>query len=176
MFQFRDPAYSLFDFHRHISEIQQFDEDLKTYNIQNFCVMPSIQAGNFKDYHQYIKNAKPLLQKYSKRMISFGFIDFGKSPEENSEILKDFKQQINIKGIKFHPQQNFELKKKYLKPYFDEIQGVVGNVPVYIHMDWPLTVKNGFAPKGKKIPLIKSFLGFPKPNLLWDMQEAREII
>jgi predicted TIM-barrel fold metal-dependent hydrolase len=152
------PKCELFDFHRHIGfRMENFEANLSKYNINQFCLMPTVFNNDFKNITQYIEKLQPYFKKYSDRSIIFGCLDFTKSVEENLNLLEKQKITLDIKGIKIHPFQPFKLKRYFLKPYFDLVFELFGPFPIYIHMDWPLSKENGFAPRGKK----KTFNKFP---------------
>jgi len=156
------PDYKLFDFHRHISNIESFDKNLKEFNIGSFCLMPSMIDNDFEDISNYINKIKPFVKKYADRAIIFGALDFIKGYEDNLEILMEQSKEINIKGIKLHPEQIFKIKKDNLEPYFKALSEILGNnIPIYIHMDWPLLEENRYAPNGKKNTFNKIVTFFP---------------
>jgi predicted TIM-barrel fold metal-dependent hydrolase len=77
-------------------------------------------------------------------------------------LLEKQKVKLDISGIKIHPQQKFKLQKEFLKPYFNLISELFGtDFPIYIHMDWPLREKEGFAPRVKKNTFNKFPSYFP---------------
>jgi predicted TIM-barrel fold metal-dependent hydrolase len=160
---FEIPDFEIFDFHSHVSTIEEFDENLKRFNISDFCLMPSMIENDFNDLASYMQKIKPYIEKYKDKAIIFGFLDFSKNPEENLELLTKQKEIIKIKGIKIHPDQNFSLIKDVLKPYFESMIEVLGEkTPIYIHMDWPLIEENGYAPRGKKSTFNKIVSFFPE--------------
>lgn len=148
------PEYKIFDFHRHISDINDFEQDLKDFNIGKFCLMPTTIEHDFQNILSYIEKVKQLYEKYKENAIIFGALDFTNDYNYNKELLEKQKKSVNIKGIKLHPEQGFEINKKFLRPYFKVIADILGyDIPIYIHTDWPLTEENGYTPA----PLKKNF-------------------
>lgn len=142
------PKFKIFDFHRHISEIGEFEKNLNDFNIGKFCLMPTSIENDFENIMRYIEKTKPYYEKYKDRAIIFGALDFTKNYEFNHSLLEKEKRSVNIRGIKLHPEQGFELTKNFLKPYFSAISDIFGyNIPIYIHTDWPLTEERGYAPE-----------------------------
>jgi predicted TIM-barrel fold metal-dependent hydrolase len=143
--------------------IDEFDKNLKNYNIGKFCLMPSLFNKDFQDINSYIDKTKPYYEKYRKEALIFGAIDVSKSMEQNVTFLEKQKKIINIKGIKIHPGQGFKIDKKELKPYFSAIADVIGyDSPIYIHTDWPLLEEKGFAPEKMKDNFDKIVSFFPE--------------
>ena len=158
--------YKIVDFHRHVSNLDYFDTNLKKFKISKFCLMPSMIEKDFNDIPNYITKLLPYVKKYGESAIPFGAIDFSKDSEEYLDLLKQQKTDLKIKGIKLHPNQGFELDKHYLEPYFKVISEAIGYVPIYIHMDWPLIEENGYAPRGKKNTFNKLVTLFPDHNFI----------
>ncbi|MHA1274444.1 MAG: amidohydrolase family protein [Promethearchaeota archaeon] len=160
---FRIPDYKIFDFHRHcISELNEFENNIKKFNIERFCLMPSIKEGDFNDLKGYITKIKPYYKVFKDKAFIFGFLDFTKSPQENLEMLSLLKRELNIKGIKLHPEQGFLIEKNFLKSYFKIITEIFGyKLPIYIHMDWPLLEEKRYAPNGKRKTFNKIASFFP---------------
>ena len=158
------PSFKIFDFHRHISKnLGDFQNNLINFNIDRFCLMPSMIEGDFQDLESYINKIKLYIQKYDQRAIIFGFLDFSQDSEKNIELLNTQKKELSIKGIKIHPEQGFIIDKQYLLPYFKAVNEILGiNAPIYVHMDWPLLKENRYAPQGKKNTFNKLVSYFPE--------------
>ena len=145
------PEYKIFDFHRHISNLSEFEQDLNDFNIGKFCLMPTTIENDFENISTYIENVKPYYEKYKDKALIFGALDFSNDYNYNKEQLEKQKRSVNIKGIKLHPEQGFELNKKFLKPYFRAISDIFGfDIPIYIHTDWPLKEEERYAPESIK--------------------------
>jgi len=156
------PDFKIFDFHRHVSPFDEFDENLKEFNIGKFCLMPTLINNDFQDILSYIERTNIYREKYQENAIIFGALDFSKDFENNKELLEQQKKKAGIKGIKIHPEQGFELNKKKLIPYFKAIHDVFGyDIPIYVHTDWPLREENRFAPDTLKITFDKLVSFFP---------------
>ena len=160
------PDYNIFDFHRHVSNLVEFDKNLKQFNIGKFCLMPSMIENDFSDIASYIDKVKPYAENYRENSFIFGLVDFSKDYNQNLELLKKQKEYLDIKGIKIHPEQNFTIDQTSLKPFFNVISDVLGYVPIYIHMDWPLLEENGYLPRGKKNTFNKIVSFFPEFNFI----------
>lgn len=160
------PKFEIFDFHRHAHDLDNFDENVKRYNITQFCLMPSIIEGDFTNLEAYFKKISPIHDKYGESCKIFGFLDFTETSEQNRTRIEQLRDNLSIKGIKIHPNQGIPLKKRGLKPYFDVIRDLLGMIPIYIHMDWPLTDRNAFAPNGKKNTFNKLVSFFPDFNFI----------
>ncbi len=163
---FQIPNYKIFDFHRHVSNLEEFDRNLNRFNISKFCLMPSMIEKDFNAISKYIEKVQPYVKKYRENALIFGLIDFSKDSNQNIDLLTEQKQKLNIKGIKIHPEQGFEINKISLELYFKAISEVLGDVPIYIHMDWPLIEENGYAPRGKKSTFNKIVTFFPDHNFI----------
>lgn len=74
--------------------------------------MPTSIENNFQDILSYIEKIKPYHDKFKDDAIIFGAIDFSKAKEYNLDLIEKQKKSVNIKGIKIHPEQGFEIKKK----------------------------------------------------------------
>ncbi|MHA1490594.1 MAG: amidohydrolase family protein [Promethearchaeota archaeon] len=156
-------GYKIFDFHRHLSPMNQFKDNIDQFNIDKFCLMPTMLNNDFKNIMSYIQNAKPYHEKYKEKAIIFGALDFSKDGEYNKELLEKQAKFAPIKGIKIHPEQGFKLEKNFLKRYFKCITDVLGNdVPIYVHTDWPLLEEKGFTPNGIKNTFDKIVSFFPE--------------
>lgn len=158
------PNYKIFDFHRHVTNnMEDFDKNLNKFNIDKFCLMPSLFEGDFHDIENYLKKLKPYYSKYKEKAYIFGAIDFSKNIDENRSLLEEQKQNLNILGVKIHPEQGFEINKIKLSPYFKLVQDILGvNSPIYIHMDWPLVEENRYGPNGKRKTFNKIVSFFPE--------------
>lgn len=157
------PEYELFDFHCHASNLNDFEENLKKYNIGKFCMMPTVIENDFNDISAYINKIKPYKAKYGKKAIIFGNLDFSLPAERNVELLRKQISDINIQGIKIHPEQGFEINKSFLRPYFKAIIDVLGTeIPIYIHTDWPLLEEKDYFPNGLKETFNKIVSFFPE--------------
>ncbi|MHA1150781.1 MAG: amidohydrolase family protein [Promethearchaeota archaeon] len=157
------PDYRIFDCHRHVSStIEDFDANIEEFNIDKFCLMPSMIEGDFYDLPKYIKKLKPYVEKYKKNVKIFGFLNFSESYSDILEMLDTQKRELNIVGIKIHPYQKFLIDKAQLNPYFKAINEIFGNnLPIYIHLDWPL-LPTRYAPQGKKNTFNKIVSFFPE--------------
>jgi len=160
------PNYDIFDFHRHVSIMEEFEKNITKFNIKRFCLMPSMLEDDFNDLEAYIEKTTPYIQKYGERAIIFGFIDFSLNADQNKELLTEQKKKINIRGIKIHPEQAFNINRKSLDPFFRAIADILGYIPIYIHMDWPLLEENGYAPQGKKKTFNRIVSFFPEFNFI----------
>ena len=120
------PRFKIFDFHRHASEMNDFEKNLKEFNVGKFCLMPTTLENDFQDILSYIEKIKLYHDKFKDDAIIFGAIDFSQNKESNLELLDKQREKVNIKGIKIHPDQRFEIKKIKLKPYFDAISDILG--------------------------------------------------
>jgi predicted TIM-barrel fold metal-dependent hydrolase len=161
------PEYKIFDFHRHISNLSEFEQNLNDFNIGKFCLMPTTIENDFKNIPTYIENVKPYYEKYKERALIFGALDFSKDYNHNRELLEQQKKTVNIKGIKLHPEQGFDLDKKFLKPYFRVIADIFSyDIPIYVHTDWPLTEKKGYAPEPLKENFTKIVANFSEFNFI----------
>jgi predicted TIM-barrel fold metal-dependent hydrolase len=157
------PEFKIIDFHRHISDLGDFDNNLRDFNIGKFCLMPTTLENDFENISIYIEKVKPCSEKYRDQAIVFGALDFTKDYEFNKTLLEKEKRSVNLKGIKLHPVQGFELSKKFLKPYFNIISDILGySLPIYIHTDWPLTEDRGYAPEKIKDTFDKIVASFPE--------------
>jgi len=158
------PEYKIFDFHRHISNLSEFEQDLIDFNIGKFCLMPTTIENDFENISTYIENVKPYYEKYKDKALIFGALDFSNDYNYNKELLEKQKRSVNIKGIKLHPEQGFELNKKFLKPYFRAISDIFGfDIPIYIHTDWPLKEEERYAPESIKKTfdkIVSNFVDF----------------
>jgi len=153
----------IFDFHRHFRDIESFERDIKRFNIKKFCIMPTVIENDFIDILSYIERTKPIYEKFKEKIKVFGCLDFTKDKIFNLELLEKQKENLNIQGVKLHPEQRFKLKKKSLKPYFDVISESMGlDIPIYIHTDWPLIKEYGFAPRSLKDTFGKIVSFFPE--------------
>jgi len=156
------PDVKLFDFHRHISDIELFDKNLTEFNIDKFCLMPSMIENDFNDISNFIQKVKPFSDKYTERAIIFGGLDFTINYDDTLELLEQQAKELQIKGIKIHPEQDFSLNIEFLEPFFKAITEVLGdNIPIYIHMDWPLLEENRYGPNGKRKTFNKIVSWFP---------------
>ncbi len=156
------PKYKIFDYHRHISTLNGFEDNLKKFNIGRFCLMPTMIENDFQNIPSFIEKVKPYHIKYKEQAVIFGALNFSKDIEYNLNLLKQQQQELAIKGIKIHPEQGFKLEKQLLTPYFNAITEVLGrNIPVYIHMDWPLIEEKGYAPFSNKETFDKVASFFP---------------
>ena len=63
------PDFKLFDFHRHVSDIELFDKNLTEFNIDKFCLMPSMIENDFQDIPKYVEKLIPYYRKYTKRAV-----------------------------------------------------------------------------------------------------------
>lgn len=161
------PKIKVFDFHRHMSNLNDFNENLNQFNIDKFCIMPSMIENDFNEISAYIENIKPYIQEYNSKTKVFGILDFNESYDENISLLEHQKKELKIKGIKIHPKQGFKIDKLFLEPFFKAITEVLGTgIPIYIHMDWPLREENRFAPAGKKSTFNKIASLFPEFNFI----------
>ncbi|MHA1436108.1 MAG: amidohydrolase family protein [Promethearchaeota archaeon] len=160
---FEIPKYKIFDFHRHpILNLEIFEQNLRDFNINSFCLMPSMIEEDFSNYKLYYDRIQNIIKKYKNNCKVFGYLDFSKNFEQNKSFLLQQKVDLNIQGIKIHPDQNFIIKKSFLSSYFKIISDILGyNTPIYIHMDWPLLEINKFAPNGKKGTFNKIVSFFP---------------
>ena len=83
------PDWDIFDFHRHPnSNIELFEEDIKTFKISRFCLMPSMLEGDFQDFNLFLNKLESFHKKYKNRAINFSYIDFSISIEENYNHLE----------------------------------------------------------------------------------------
>ena len=156
------PEYKVFDFHRHIANLSEFEQNLEDFNIGKFCLMPTTIENDFENISTYIENIKPYYEKYKDKAFIFGALDFSNDYDYNKELLEKQKRSVNIKGIKLHPEQGFELNKKFLKPYFHAISDIFGyTIPIYVHTDWPLTEAKGYAPESIKNTFSIIVTNFP---------------
>lgn len=156
------PKYKIFDYHRHVSTLNDFEDNLKEFNIGKFCLMPTMIENDFQNIHSFIEKVKPYHVKYEEQAVIFGALNFSKDAEENGTLLKQQLQELAIKGIKIHPEQGFKLEKNLLKPFFNVITEVLGhNIPMYVHMDWPLIEAKNFAPYSNKETFDKLASFFP---------------
>ncbi|MFX1443150.1 MAG: amidohydrolase family protein [Promethearchaeota archaeon] len=158
------PKYKIFDFHRHISNLSEFEQNLNDFNIAKFCLMPTTIKNDFENIPNYIENVKPYYEKYKDKSLIFGAIDFSNDYTYNKELLEKQKKTVNIRGIKFHPEQGFNLDTKFLKPYFRAISEILGfDNPIYIHTDWPLKEEQRYVPESRKNTfdkIVSSFSDF----------------
>ena len=155
------PKYKIFDYHRHTSSLSEFEQNLTDFNIDKFCLMPTTIENDFENISSYIENVKPYYEKYKDRALIFGALDFSKDYHYNRELLEKQKRNVNIKGIKLHPDQGFELTKKFLKPYFSAIADIFGyKIPIYVHTDWPLKEEQRYAPDSIKDTFDKIVANF----------------
>ena len=152
----------VFDFHRHpVEDLNKFEKNLKKYRIKSFCL-----EGDFEDPQSYIDKIKPYVKKYADAAIIFGLLDFSMEKSESMEFLKKQEREINIRGVKIHPAQGLSLKKSILEAHFSAIREVLGTVPIYVHMDWPLRKKDGYAPRGKKKTFNRISSQFPDFSII----------
>ncbi len=157
------PDFELFDFHCHVSNMEEFEKDRAKFKIKKFCLMPTVIENDFNDIKSYIEKIRPFKEKYGDRAFIFGLLDFSKDKEANEKLLSEQKTKIKIQGVKIHPEQGFELNKNFLKPYFRAITDALGqNTPIYIHTDWPLLEEKGFQPNGLKDTFNKFPAYFPE--------------
>jgi len=158
------PEYKIFDFHRHMANLSEFEQNLNDFNIGKFCLMPTTIENDFENISTYIEKVKLYYEKYKDKAFIFGGLDFSNDYNYNKELLEEQKKSVNIKGIKLHPEQGFELNKKFLTPYFRAISEVLGyNAPIYIHTDWPLQEEQRYAPESIKNTfdkIVSSFSDF----------------
>ncbi|MFX1298719.1 MAG: hypothetical protein ACFFD2_28150, partial [Promethearchaeota archaeon] len=114
-----------------IADLKMFYE---TYKISKMCIYPSYLANDFANLSKYYDRLNQTLEKggkiLSEKILKFGGIDFTKSPEK----LEDAIEAHQLKGLKIHPLQGFEIKKEVLMPYLDILKKY--NLPLYIHSDW----------------------------------------
>lgn len=151
--------FQIFDSHCHPSlDLRDFEANLNNFKIKQFCFMPTVIENDFNDLRGYFRRINPIVNKFKKFCLVFGALDFAKSPEKNRILIEEQKIKEDIKGIKFHYEQNFTLDRDYLVPYFKVIEDVFGfDIPIYIHTDWPL--------KGERLEPTKlkdSFSKFPE--------------
>jgi predicted TIM-barrel fold metal-dependent hydrolase len=150
--------YKIIDSHCHLtSNFEDMQKNLEIFNIEKFCLMPTVIENDFFELSNFFKKLKPINSKFKNACLIFGALNFLKSPEENREIMLNQRDKEKIRGIKFHYEQNFILDKKYLRPYFQVIEDVFGyEIPIYIHTDWPLVGE-----RLKPMKLKDSFSKFP---------------
>ncbi len=148
---------SLIDSHRHLPFTEPSEEAIsellaffEKYQIFKACIYPSIQADDFSDLSKYYKRLDQTLTKGGKhlagKILKFGAIDFTKTPHQVEQVI----EKHQLKGLKLHPLQNFEIDKEVLMPYLEILEN--HQLPLYIHSDWVPTTEY----KKRKVILEKT--------------------
>jgi len=63
------PRFKIFDFHRHASEMNDFEKNLKEFNVGKFCLMPTTLENDFQDILSYIEKIKLYHDKFKDDAI-----------------------------------------------------------------------------------------------------------
>lgn len=135
-------GFQIHDFHCHIDP--EFSEDRNRFEIKSVCIMPTWRntqdfdfradiPNDFKNPNEYIKKIiefRQNLKGWKGRIYTFLPVDFTRSRNEFTELLKE----IKAAGIKLDPLQNFKINHKTLDPYLIPAKEL--DLIVYIHTDW----------------------------------------